>query len=130
MAPEQVAGEVHLIDRRVDVYALGVVLYELLTGQLPFEAVDSTTLREEILFRSPKPLRSVKSNIPTSLDAICQKCMARHPNDRYPTTEELAAALQTTPSLPWWHWRSWLSTVGDLRLRYIFSNRNVSFHRG
>jgi serine/threonine-protein kinase len=108
MAPEQVAGEVQLIDRRVDIYALGVVLYELLTGQLPFKAVDTGTLREEILFRSPKPLRSLKSSISVGLEAICQKCMARHPNDRYPTAEELATALKSIPSVGWWNWRSWL----------------------
>lgn len=108
MAPEQVAGEVQLIDRRVDIYALGVVLYELLTGHLPFQAVNSTALREEILFRSPKPLRSLRSNVPVSLEAICQKCMARHPNDRYSTAEELAFALRV-PSVGWWNWRAWLT---------------------
>jgi serine/threonine-protein kinase len=109
MAPEQVAGEVQLIDRRTDVYALGVVFYELLTGRLPFDARDTATLREEILFRSPKPLRSIDPDIPVMLEAVCQKCMARHPADRYSTAEDLAVALRSTPSLPWWHWRSWLT---------------------
>jgi eukaryotic-like serine/threonine-protein kinase len=109
MAPEQVAGEVQLIDRRVDIYALGVVLYELLTGHLPFKAVNSTALREEILFRSPTPLRSLKSSISVGLEAICQKCMARHPNDRFSTAEELALALKAIPSVSWWNWRAWLT---------------------
>jgi serine/threonine-protein kinase len=104
MAPEQVAGEVQLIDRRVDIYALGVVLYELLTGHLPFKAVGTTTLREEILFRSPKPLRSVNPHIQVSLETICQKCIARHPNDRFTTADELALALKAIPSVSWWHW--------------------------
>jgi eukaryotic-like serine/threonine-protein kinase len=111
MAPEQVAGEMQLIDRRADIYALGVVLYELLTGRLPFETQDTATLREEILFRSPKPLRSINPRISLGLEAICQKCMARHPSDRFATAEELATALRSTPSIPWWHWRSWLMSV-------------------
>jgi eukaryotic-like serine/threonine-protein kinase len=115
MAPEQVAGEAHLIDRHVDIYALGVVLYELLTGRLPFEAVDTATLREEILFRSPKPLRSVKPSVPVDLERICQKCMSRHPSDRFTTAEELALALRSTPLIPWWHWRSWLAIKWSAR---------------
>ena len=71
MAPEQLAGEVQLIDGRTDVYALGVVLYEMLTGRHPYQARTPTALREQILFRSPVPLRSVDASIPVELEQVC-----------------------------------------------------------
>ncbi len=97
MAPEQVAGEVQLIDARTDLYSLGVVLYEALTGKLPYQARTPTALREQILFRSPTPV----PDVPTSVEAVVARCLAKHPADRFGSATELAAALRgTLASLP------------------------------
>jgi hypothetical protein len=94
MAPEQVAGEVQLIDGRTDIYALGVVLYELLTGSHPFQARTPTALREQILFRQPKPPSTSNPAIPKELERICLRCLAKHPADRYSSAHDLAEALR------------------------------------
>ena len=104
MAPEQVAGETQLIDRRTDIYALGVVLYELLTGELPYQARTPIALREQILFRSPARL---DGDLPDRVAAVCLKCLAKHPADRYATAEEMATALRaalTAPKKRSWRW--------------------------
>jgi hypothetical protein len=89
MAPEQLAGEVQLIDGRTDVYALGVVLYKLLTGRQPHGARTPTALREQILFRAPSSF-----DAPAELREICLRCLAKHPADRYASAKELAEALR------------------------------------
>ena len=91
MAPEQVAGETQLIDRRTDIYALGVVLYEMLTGKLPYQARTPAALREQILFRSPTRF---DGEISEAVEAVCLKCLAKHPADRYATAEQLATELR------------------------------------
>lgn len=93
MAPEQVVGEVQLIDGRTDIHALGVVLYELLTGELPYLGRTPTAVREQILLRPPKPLSSLNPSVPKQLEAICLKCLAKHPADRYRTAMEVKQAL-------------------------------------
>ncbi len=98
MAPEQVAGEVQLLDGRTDLYALGVVLYELLTGRHPFPARTPTALREQILFRAPVSLRSLDPSLAPELEATCLRCLAKHPADRFLTARELATALRTLGS--------------------------------
>jgi eukaryotic-like serine/threonine-protein kinase len=94
MAPEQIAGEVQLIDGRTDVHALGVVLYELLTGQLPYQGRTPTAVREQILLRQPKPLYDMDDSIPKHLEDVCLKCLSKHPADRFGTAAEFARALQ------------------------------------
>lgn len=94
MAPEQVAGEVQLIDARTDLYALGVVLYELLTGRHPYQARTPTVLREQILFRSPAPLGTDGDRIPPALAEVCLRCLSKHPADRFTTANELADDLR------------------------------------
>jgi eukaryotic-like serine/threonine-protein kinase len=98
MAPEQLAGEVQLIDGRTDVYALGVVLYEMLTGRHPYQARTPTTLREQILFRSPVPLRNVDASIPAEPEQLCLRCLAKHPADRLTSAREFAAELRSLTS--------------------------------
>ncbi len=93
MAPEQIAGQVQLIDGRTDIHALGVVLYELLTGELPFQGRTPTAVREQILLRQPKPLSSLNRSVPKQLESVCLKCLAKHPADRYTTASEVKQAL-------------------------------------
>lgn len=98
MAPEQIAGQVQLIDSRTDIHALGVVLYELLAGELPYQGRTPTAVREQILFRQANPLSSLNQSVPKQLEAICLKCLAKHPADRYRTAREVKQALGASAS--------------------------------
>ena len=95
MAPEQVAGEVQLIGPGTDIYALGVVFYKLLTGQLPYQARTPTAMREQIVFRPPVAPRSLDANIPPAMEAVCLRCLAKHPADRFSSAAELASVLRS-----------------------------------
>ncbi len=95
MSPEQLAGESQLIDARTDIYALGGILFELLTGTHPFPSKTSLELREHILFSNPPPLRQLNSTIPIELERICLKCLRKHPDDRYQSANELAVELKS-----------------------------------
>ncbi len=90
-SPEQVSGEA--TDARTDLWSLGVVLYELLTGRLPFDAATPGALQERIVSHEPPPLRSIDATIPSSLERICLKCLAKNPDDRFASAQELAASL-------------------------------------
>ncbi|MBC8875613.1 MAG: serine/threonine protein kinase [Planctomycetes bacterium] len=93
MAPEQVRCDAHLLDGRTDIYSLGIVLYLLLAGRLPFTG-DTEELREEILKRPPPPLRIINETIPAELERICLKCLAKEAVDRYATAQDLADELR------------------------------------
>ncbi len=94
MAPEQVAGGVQLVDARTDVHALGVLLYELLTGRQPYRGSNPATLREDILLRRPVPPRKLKPAVPRELEKVCLKALAKHPEERYASAGEMARALR------------------------------------
>jgi len=94
MAPEQIAQETQLLDGRCDVHALGVLLFELLTGRSPFQARTQVALREQILFRQPTMLRTVDSSLPKKLETICSKAMAKHPADRHESAAAFSAELR------------------------------------
>ncbi|MCC9602856.1 protein kinase [Stieleria sp. JC731] len=98
MAPEQIAGEVQLIDARTDIHALGVVLYELLTGQLPYQGRTPTAVREQILLRQPKPPSAYNKAISKQLEAVCLKCLAKHPADRFETANDVGIAISAKES--------------------------------
>ncbi len=94
MSPEQIRGDTHLLDGRADIYALGAVLYELLTGRPLFRAESIDEYRELILRREPRPPRTIDPEIPEQLERACLKCLAKEVRERYRTARDLAADLE------------------------------------
>jgi formylglycine-generating enzyme required for sulfatase activity/serine/threonine protein kinase len=92
MAPEQIRGDLKEIGPACDIYALGVILYELLTGRLPFNG-SGLAVAAQILTEAPLPLSAHRSDLHPALEAICLRAMARMVKDRYASMAELAAAL-------------------------------------
>jgi tetratricopeptide (TPR) repeat protein len=94
LAPELLRGEAATIDRRADVYGLGVTLYELLTGEVPFHASDLPQLLQQIREQAPPPPRQLVPTLPAELEAIILKCLEKDPEARYPSACLLAKDLR------------------------------------
>jgi len=92
MAPEQVRGQE--VDPRADVYAMAVVLYRLVTAQLPFKADTAVAMIQSQLHDPPTPLRKYRSDLPDWLDAVLGRALSKSPGDRYQTAEQLRDALE------------------------------------
>lgn len=94
MAPEQAAGHVRQIGPQSDVYALGAILYELLTGRVPFVGVAFVEVIEQVRFHEPVSPRSLQPRLSRDLDTICLKCLQKEPARRYATAAALADDLK------------------------------------
>jgi eukaryotic-like serine/threonine-protein kinase len=93
MSPEQARGEVGSIDRRSDVYGVGALLYEMLTGKPPFEG-EVPAILHQVVHDDPMPPRRIKSALPHDLETICIKAMEKEPSCRYPSAQEMAVDLR------------------------------------
>jgi serine/threonine protein kinase/Tol biopolymer transport system component len=144
MAPEQLDGRSP--DARADIFACGVILYEMLTGRKPFEAIGVGSSIAAILSTDPQPPTALHPTIPPTLDRVVLTCLAKDPDDRWQTASDLNRALHwiaadlatsATPAqvLPWRpdfrsHWLAWgivsLIVIGAIALSAVSLRRRPS----
>ncbi|MFZ2053982.1 MAG: serine/threonine-protein kinase [Candidatus Aminicenantales bacterium] len=92
MSPEQVKGQT--VDKRSDIFALGVILYELLTGKKPFGGDNMSTIVYRIVHEEPERITNINKDLPPAYESVVRKALAKNPDDRYQSCGELIADLE------------------------------------
>ena len=92
MAPEQIEGRE--VDSRTDIFAFGVVLFEMLSGQRPFAGDSRASLMAAIVTAEPPALSSLQPQVPAALERLIRRCLAKDPEDRWQTARDMAAELR------------------------------------
>jgi serine/threonine protein kinase len=94
MAPEQAIGRTSRVDRRTDVYSLGAVLYDLVTGRPPFRGANPLDTLSKVVYENVTPPTAVDPDVPGPLESIILRCMGKDKNSRYQTARHLAEDLE------------------------------------
>jgi serine/threonine-protein kinase len=94
MAPEQAEGRLDLLSPAADVYGLGAILYEVLTGRPPFSGPETTAVLRQVIHEAPARPRRLVADVPAALEAVCLKALAKRPAERYASGRELGQELQ------------------------------------
>ena len=92
MSPEQARGRA--VDPRSDIFSLGIVLYEMVTGELPFQGTSALDTMHAIAYDEIRPVTVVRKNLPVDVHRVVSRCLRKRPEDRYPSSEALAADLK------------------------------------
>lgn len=108
MAPEQVTGKLADIDRRTDIWALGVILYEVLAGKRPFAGEDQETLAGQIVAAAPERPRQLNPKLDANLERIILHCLKKQPHERYATAAQLAEDLKRWQQGRWLKYAPWI----------------------
>jgi serine/threonine-protein kinase len=121
MAPEQAAGRLDLIDHRTDVYGLGAILYEILAGQAPFTGSRTDEVLRKVREEEPVPPHQIWPEVPSILQSICLRALAKRPGDRYFAASDLSQQVQQWQEEELRKSRQLLQAIADHSTAVIFA---------